>query len=248
MRLRIVSITCVLFGIVVLSASAIEAGVGVRMGWNFGSSRTEAGDLQATEDDAITVHRRSGFTGGLTSRIMFADLIGIQPEILFTQMGGGYKGEVDEWFGEELDEPFFVVSEDRFNVLSLPLLATAKINLGSIDFDDDGVMPLSLHPQAGVSVETILGEPVSSTELAADPDSVQGIDGDPISDDWRSTAYSYVLGLAIETPGTDDGPSVASLALRYSEQFSGFGPDDFTENNQRTLRNFSISINIMYIL
>ncbi len=248
MRLRIVSITCVLLLFFTFAASAIEAGLGVRMGWNFGSSRSEAGDSQALEDEAITVHRRNGFTGGLTGRILFADLIGIQPEILFTQMGGGYKGEVNEWFGEELDEPFYVVSEDRFNILSLPLLATAKIGLGSVDFGDDGIMPLSLHPQAGVSVETILGEPRNSTEFAADPDSVQGIDGDPVSDDWRTTAYSYIVGLAIETPGTDDGPSVASVAFRYSEQFSGFGPDDFTESNQRTLRNFSISINIMYIL
>jgi hypothetical protein len=103
-----------LFALLLLAATAVQAQLGIKGGISLASLAEEA--FSSSEEYDATSYL--GFQGGLFAELPISDGFAIQPEILFIQKGGKLEGLLGE-------------TNLRYNYLEVPILA--KIKAGSTD-------------------------------------------------------------------------------------------------------------------
>lgn len=79
--MRNLTLTVVLLTVTMLSARA-EFGVGIKAGVNFATQKAEGSGIAIPDFQSKT-----GFLGGAYFNVFFGEVLGIQPEVLFSQKG-----------------------------------------------------------------------------------------------------------------------------------------------------------------
>ncbi len=211
---------------------ALDLGLGMGIGLNIGGLSYENLETAIEANENLYPYGLIGITLGAVARAQILPIFGVQAEAMFTLTGGGSSFEI---FPEDDEIELWYIERDTYFIFQFPLLAYFRVPVPLFG----GWFPA---PHVGISYDMLIGSAPSREEFFAESrfgNSQESSDYDPAPGEWRRWATSWVAGLDFET---QDESLIGGVGLRLMQQFSGFGPEDGTEAEQRLLTNFSISV------